>query len=88
MMSEPKGEEVFVIEKWWKHYLELCKLSHLNVHSVQYKQLHHAFFAAWGMLLFVSRDNMSRLDDDKAIEKLDSMLKQAQEGVINTGNYN
>lgn len=69
----------FDIEYQYQFYLKKVKLEESKMHSVQKTKLRETFFAACGQMLLLMSQDLSELEEDKAIEELDNMLKQVQD---------
>lgn len=77
------NEEQFNIEHQYQLFLKRLKLSE-SVMPVQQKVImKQVYFGAFGQILVLFRDELSELEDDEAVEKLESMFQQVAEFFMN-----
>lgn len=70
----------FNLEHQYQLYLERVALNEKQMHPEQKKQLRQTFFGACGQMLILLRDDLSNLDESKAIDTMQDMINQV-------GNY-
>lgn len=70
----------FNLEHQYQLYLERVALNEKKMHPEQKKQLRQTFFGACGQILILLRDDLSNLDESKAIDTMQDMINQV-------GNY-
>lgn len=68
--------EQFDLNYQYKLYLERVGLKEEFLGEDQKRELKRAFMGACGQILILLRDDLSLLDDDKALEKMESMTGQ------------
>lgn len=69
----------FDIEFQFRKYLELVGL---NIHTMppyQRRETRRAFYGAWGMMLVVMRENVSEMEENDALDVLQSMQEQVEQ---------
>lgn len=66
----------FNLNDQYKVYLERVALKEEAMHPTQRKQLKEAFYGACGQLLIVFRDELTVIDEDKAVEEIQNMINQ------------
>lgn len=75
--------EKFNLENQYQQYLKRVGLDENKMHPVQKKETKRAFFGACGQMLVLLRDDVSELEDDKAIETLENMDNQVNSFWVN-----
>ena len=79
----------FNIEHQYQLYLKRMALEERRMHPEQRKQLRETFFGACGQMLILLRDELSKLEDDKAVETMQDMINQVAEYFLSiTGKKN
>lgn len=68
--------KAITIEEQYQLYLQRMGLSEDNMHPEQKKQLKNTFFGAFGQAISVFRDEITQLEDDKAVEAMQSLWEQ------------
>ena len=66
----------FNLENQYQLYLQKMGLSENTMHPQQKKQLRQTFYGASGQMLILLRDELSKLDQEKAMETLQDLLNQ------------
>lgn len=66
----------FNIEYQYQLYLQRLNLSEDMMHPQQKIQLRKTFFGASGQMLLLLRDEVTKLDEDKAVEAFRDMIGQ------------
>lgn len=66
----------FNLEHQYKLYLERMGLSEKTMHPQQKIQLKQTFFGASGQIIILLRDELSKLEDEKAVETMQDMINQ------------
>lgn len=69
----------FNLEYQYQLYLQRVDLNEKHMNSEQRKQLRQTFFGACGQMLILLRDELSKLEEDKAIVKMQDMINQISE---------
>lgn len=69
-------EDKFDLEVQYQFYLKKVGLTEKMMHPQQKTETKRAFFAACGQLLVLFRDDLTKLPDDAAVEKLSGMINQ------------
>lgn len=75
-------DEIFRLEYQYQRYLESVKLQEADMHPEQKRQLRHAFMGACGQLLFLMRDDMSMLDEERAVATMQGMINQVMHFIL------
>lgn len=70
----------FNLEHQYQLYLQRMALSESKMHPLQKIQLRQTFFGASGQMLILLRDELSKLEEEKAMETLQDLINQV-------GNY-
>lgn len=73
------NREKFKVENFYQKYLSMISLDESKMREVQKYQLRHTFYAAWGMLLVTLKKDISKLNEQEALDVLDSMFDQISE---------
>lgn len=73
-------EKQFDLEHQYQLYLQRVGLSESRMGDIQRQEMKRTFIGACGQMLVLLRDELSKLDEDKAIEKMQAMFNQV-------GNY-
>lgn len=68
--------ETFNLEHQYQLFLHRMKLSENNMHPQQKIQLKQTFFGAVGQTLILFKDELSNLEEDKAVWVMEDLLKQ------------
>lgn len=66
----------FNLEYQYQLYLKRMALSEDSMHPEQRKQLRQTFMGAAGQMILMLRDDLTKLDDDKACDILQDMVNQ------------
>ena len=66
----------FNLEHQYQLYLQRMALSESTMHPQQKIQLRQTFFGASGQILILLRDELSKLEEDKAMETLQDLINQ------------
>jgi hypothetical protein len=66
----------FNLEHQYQLYLQRMALSESTMHPQQKIQLRQTFFGASGQILILLRDELSKLEEEKAMETLQDLLNQ------------
>lgn len=66
----------FSVEDQFKEYARRVKLDRGKVSFTQWIETKRAFFAAWGQLLLVLRDEVSEFNEDDGVEILEQMKNE------------
>lgn len=66
----------FNLEYQYQLYLQRMALSESTMHPQQRIQLRQTFFGASGQMLILLRDELSKLEEEKAMETLQDLLNQ------------
>jgi hypothetical protein len=66
----------FNLEHQYQLYLQRMALSEDTMHPQQKIQLRQTFFGASGQMLILLRDELSKLEEDKAMETLQDLINQ------------
>lgn len=66
----------FNLEHQYQLYLQRMALSESTMHQQQKIQLRQTFFGASGQMLILLRDELSKLDEEKAMETLQDLINQ------------
>lgn len=66
----------FNLEHQYQLYLQRMALSESTMHPQQKIQLRQTFFGASGQMLILLRDELSKLEEEKAIETLQDLINQ------------
>lgn len=66
----------FNLEHQYQLYLQRMALSESTMHPQQKIQLRQAFFGASGQMLILLRDELSKLEEEKAMETLQDLINQ------------
>jgi hypothetical protein len=78
--------EQFNIEYQYQLFLKRMALSEATMPAIQKKQLRQTFFGASGQMLLLLRDEVSKLEEDKAMKTLDSLLNQVTDFLLGETN--
>lgn len=73
-------EKQFDLEHHYQEYLKMVKLKESEMGATQRTEMKRVFMGACGQMLVMLRDELSKLDEDVAIGKLQAMFDQV-------GNY-
>lgn len=73
-------EKQFDLEHHYQEYLKMVKLKESEMGATQRTEMKRVFMCACGQMLVMLRDELSKLDEDVAIRKLQAMFDQV-------GNY-
>jgi hypothetical protein len=68
--------EQFNLEHQYQLYLQRMSLSESTMHPQQKIQLRQTFFGASGQMLILLRDELSKLEEEKAMETLQDLINQ------------
>lgn len=68
----------FLIEENYQAYLKMVKLSEVNMHPIQKKEMRQVFFAAWGMCLIALKESVADMPEERAIEVLKDWCDQVK----------
>lgn len=79
-------EELFDLEHQYQLYLQRVGLSESRMGDVQKQETKRAFMGACGQMFVLLRDELSKLDEDVAIQKWQAMLNQAKNYFIEETN--
>ena len=66
----------FNLEHQYQLYLQRMALSESTMHTQQKIQLRQTFFGASGQMLILLRDELSKLEEAKAMETLQDLINQ------------
>ena len=66
----------FNLEHQYQLYLQRMALSESTMHPQQKIQLRQTFFGASGQMLILLRDELSKLEENKAMETLQDLINQ------------
>lgn len=66
----------FNLEHQYQLYLQRMALSESTMHPQQKIQLRQTFFGASGQMIILLRDELSKLEEDKAMETLQDLINQ------------
>lgn len=66
----------FNLEHQYQLYLQRMALAESTMHPQQKIQLRQTFFGASGQMLILLRDELSKLDEEKAMETLQDLINQ------------
>lgn len=66
----------FNLEHQYQLYLQRMALSEDTMHPQQKIQLRQTFFGASGQMLILLRDELSKLEEEKAMETLQYLINQ------------
>lgn len=66
----------FNLENQYQLYLQRMSLSESTMHPQQKIQLRQTFFGASGQMLILLRDELSKLEEEKAMETLQDLINQ------------
>lgn len=66
----------FNLEHQYQLYLQRMALSESRMHPQQKIQLRQTFFGASGQMLILLRDELSKLEEEKAMETLQDLINQ------------
>lgn len=66
----------FNLEHQYQRYLQRMALSESTMHPQQKIQLRQTFFGASGQMLILLRDELSKLEEEKAMETLQDLINQ------------
>ena len=66
----------FNLEHQYQLYLERMALSESTMHPQQKIQLRQTFFGASGQMLILLRDELSKLEEEKAMKTLQDLINQ------------
>lgn len=66
----------FNLEHQYQLYLQRMTLSESTMHPQQKIQLRQTFFGASGQMLILLRDELSKLEEEKAMETLQDLINQ------------
>lgn len=69
----------FNLEHQYKLYLERSDLKESQMAPNQMIEMRRIFMGTCGQMLILLRDDLSELEEDKAIEQLENMLNQVGE---------
>ena len=66
----------FNLEHQYQLYLQRMALSESTMHPQQKIQLRQTFFGASGQMLILLRDELSKLEEEKAMKTLQDLINQ------------
>lgn len=66
----------FNLEHQYQLYLQRMALSESTMHPQQKIQLRQTFFGASGQMLILLRDELSKLEEEKAMETMQDLINQ------------
>lgn len=66
----------FNLENQYQLYLQRMSLSESTMHPQQKIQLRQTFFGASSQMLILLRDELSKLEEEKAMETLQDLINQ------------
>ncbi len=66
----------FNLEHQYQLYLQRMALSESTMHPQQKIQLRQTFFGVGGQMLILLRDELSKLEEEKAMETLQDLINQ------------
>ena len=66
----------FNLEHQYQLYLQRMALSESTMHPQQKIQLRQTFFGSSGQMLILLRDELSKLEEEKAMETLQDLINQ------------
>ena len=69
----------FNLEEQWKFYLQISKQDEAKMHPYQLQETKRSFYAGIGQILVLFRDTMADLDENAAINCLESMFTQVKD---------
>ena len=69
----------FTLEYQWDVFLTRVDLKGKKMPAVQYRELKRAFMGACGEMLILFRDDLSKMDQDDAIQTFEQMIKECGE---------
>lgn len=69
-------EDLFDLEHQYQLYLQRMTLTESAMHPQQKTETKRAFLGACGQMLILLRDDLSKLEENVAIEKLEQMTSQ------------
>lgn len=78
----------FDLEHQYKTYLERVGLSEDRMHSQQKVETKRAFMGACGQMLYLLRDDLTKMPEHEGIETLQSMIEQVTQFWITEQNRN
>ena len=78
--------EQFNLEYQYQEYLKKVKLKESEMSPMQQKETRQAFMGACGIMLIVLRDEVSKFEEDKAIEIMQGMFDQVGEYFLKAAN--
>lgn len=78
--------EEFDLEKQYQLFLERIGLSEKTMHPIQKAQIKQTFYGAIGQLIILFRDNLTKLEEDKAVNVLGYLLNQVGDYFIKESN--
>lgn len=64
----------FDLKYQWKQYLNAAGLDEAKMPADQIRECKRAFVGAWGQLLLLQRDELSKFDENNAVIILQQML--------------
>jgi hypothetical protein len=76
----------FDVEAQYQKYLELAKLDESKMIPIQRRETRRAFMAGCGSMLLLMRDEISRMEEDKAIDAFQNMHHQILQFWLNESN--
>lgn len=68
--------KIFNLENQYQLYLKRMGLIESTMHPQQKIQLRQTFFGASGQMLLLLRDDLSELEEEKAMETLQDLINQ------------
>lgn len=77
--------EQFNLDYQYGLYLERVGLKETNMHPEQKRQLKQAFMGAVGQMLILFRDELTKFEDDKAVDIMQDMLNQVGDFWLRVG---
>ena len=66
----------FNLEHQYQLYMQRMALSESTMHPQQKIQLRQTFYGASGQMLILLRDDLSKLEEDKAMETMQDLINQ------------
>lgn len=69
-------DKIFDLEHQYQLYLQRVGLKEENMHPIQKTETKRAFIGACGQMLVLLRDDLGKLEENKAIEILQDMMDQ------------
>jgi hypothetical protein len=78
--------EEFNLESQYQKYLKLVKLNESEMGETQRIVMKRTFYGSFGVALTVLRDDLSKLEEEKAVKTLQDMFDQVGNFFLNETN--